>query len=69
MDNPSVRSAFHGCGKEKFCDSVLSYRTQQQQAFLLAGVYVTENVIGFRHFASTSLWNQFESLFYHKNVK
>lgn len=53
MDDPSVRSAFHGCAKE-FFDSVLSYRTRQQQAFLLAAVYVTENVIGCRYFVSLS---------------
>lgn len=61
MDNPSIRSAFHGCGEEEFCDSVLSYRTHHQQAFLLACVYITENVIGCRHFVSISPLNQDES--------
>lgn len=61
MDDPSVRSAFHGCGEEEFCDSVLSYRTHQQQAFRLACVYITENMIGCRHFASISPLNPDES--------
>lgn len=69
MDNPTVRSAFRGCGKEEFCDSVLSYRTHQQQALLLACVSITESLIGYRHFASISSWNQSESFFYHTNVK
>lgn len=49
MDDTLVRYAFRGCGEEKFGGSVLSYRTHQQQAFLLAGVIINEDLIGCHH--------------------
>lgn len=55
MDDPLVRFAFRGCGEEKFGGSVLSYRAHQQQAFLLAGAIIKENLIGCHHPTAISL--------------